>query len=83
MVEKPEVFDELRSYRPRLAPGKSHMHSFVSTYRAYLHFGHGRSARLGRVFACLEMRLVLIEFAMSGGFKLVDAWDAAGEFEAE
>ena len=72
VIEDPEVFDGLRYYRRRHAPGEAHLHQFATTERTQLNFGHGKAACPGRFFASLEIKTILVRFIMTYDFKLVE-----------
>ena len=59
IFEEPTIFDPFRSYRQRQNPGEAHRHQYTTTTSSELHFGHGRLACPGRVFASVEIKLIL------------------------
>lgn len=59
IIAEPTIFDPLRSYRQRQNPGEANRHQYTTTTSSELHFGHGRLACPGRVFAAVEIKLIL------------------------
>ena len=66
----PEVFDGLDYHKFRQRQGEGHLHHYAITDKNLLSFGHGKYACLGRFFASLEIKVILVRLIMNYELKL-------------
>jgi len=70
VTPQPEIFDGLRYYKLRQKEGEGHMHQFSTTQERVLNFGHGSNSCPGRIFASLEIKIILVRLIMDYDWKL-------------
>ena len=61
----PEMFDGLRYHRSRQRLGEGYLHQFATSEKNLLNFEHGRYVGLGRFFASLEIKVILVRLIVN------------------
>ncbi|KAI1465653.1 cytochrome P450 [Daldinia caldariorum] len=69
VTPEPKKFDGFRYYNLRQREGEGHLHQLSTTQSRILNFGHGPNACLGRFFASLEIKIILVRLLMDYEFK--------------
>lgn len=71
VIDRPEEFDPLRSYRKRYADQGVNLNKFIAgqTNSSSLSFGYGNQACPGRYFAVGEIKMILTRLLLEFEFK--------------